>query len=219
MTEADVLKLNKPKANQPVEYYQNFLQHLEPVVGLFEIRLGYIRWLQGTALNEAIESRKVKHGEYGRLLVLLQMSKSTAYNCRVLAKQIPLVNARKLGYSEMLKIAGLINDQVQEFTDYEDDDSEFDLSVTDEPEYDEGTQPLPNITYHSFLPKLESVRNTLEAICQMDYGTESPEQALERYLEAQKHLTQIKRFCSKVEKMVNKRIGTNRKGRRTRNSA
>ena len=80
--DAEILKLDKPKANQPIEYYQKFLQHIDPMIGLFEIRLGYLRWLQGTALEEAITSRKVKHGQYGRLLYLLGLSKSTAYNCR-----------------------------------------------------------------------------------------------------------------------------------------
>ena len=71
MKDADVLTLDKPKANQPVEYYQEFLQHLSPMVHLFKIRLGFLRWLHGTCLEQAISSRKIKHGQYGRLLTLL----------------------------------------------------------------------------------------------------------------------------------------------------
>lgn len=51
MKDADVLKLDRPKKNQPIEYYQRFLQHIDPMIGLFEIRIGYLRWLQGTALD------------------------------------------------------------------------------------------------------------------------------------------------------------------------
>lgn len=220
MRDADVLKLDKPKANQPVEYYQAFLQHLNPMVDLFEIRLGYIRWLQGTALEQTISSRKVKHGQYGRLLSLLEMSKSTAYNCRMIARQIPEVNARRLGLCEMLRIAGLLNDQVEEFHDHDDDDDDdFDLNIVDNDEYDKGDAPLPNISYHNFLPKLEAVRDTLDAIARMDYGVESRDESLARYLEAQKHIAKIKRHCVKVERMIVKRIGTNRKARKARNSA
>lgn len=214
--DADVLKLDKPKPNQPMDYYQGYLQHLSPMIGLFEIRVGYLRWLQGSALEEAVSSRKVKHGQYGRLLTLLDMSRSTAYNCRAIAKQIPLVNARRLGYSEMLRMCGLLNDQIEEFESCEEDNEEFDLTIVEEDEaYDEGEAPLPSITYHNFLPKLLNVRNTLEAISQMDYAAESREDAMKQYLEAKKHVQHIQRHCSKVEKLLTKRIGTNRKVRRS----
>lgn len=221
MKDSDVLTLDKPKANQGIEYYQKFLQHLSPMVDLFEIRLGYIRWLQGTCLEEAIISRKIKHGQYGRLLTLLGMSKTMAYNCRMIAKQIPIVNARRLGYSEMLTICGLLNDQQQEVPDYNDaaDDDDYDLSLVDDDDFDQGEQPLPAISFHNFLPKLQAIRDTLDAIAQMDYGAESREESLERYLEAQGYIQKIKRHCSRVERMIDKRIGANRKLRRTRNSA
>ncbi len=56
MKDSDVLKLDRPKKNQPLDYYASFLQKLNPLVNLFEIRLGFLRWLQGTALEEAITS-------------------------------------------------------------------------------------------------------------------------------------------------------------------
>lgn len=213
-TEAEILQLDKPRANQPIDYYQEYLQHLDPMISLFEIRIGWLRWLQGTALEEAISSKKVKHGQYGGLLTLLSMSRTTAYNCRMIARQIPAVNARRLGYSEMLRICGLLNDnQVEEFEDYDDDDQEYDLTLLDGEEFDEGERPLPNITYHNFLPRLENISITLEAISQMSYGVESREEAVQRYLDAQQQIQQIKRHCTKVEKLLTKRIGTNKKKR------
>ncbi len=186
-------------------------------MSLFEVRLGFIRWQQGTALEEAISSKKVKHGDYKRLLKLLNMSKSTAYNCRKIAQIIPLVNARRLGYSEMLRIAGILNDEVEEIETYDEDENEnFDLTLADEE--DEGESPLPNITYHNFLPKLENVRDTLDAISQMDYANESSEDAMSHYLEAQKHISKIKKHCLKVEKLLTKRIGTSRKARKTKSA-
>ena len=149
------------------------------------------------------------------------MSKSTAFNCRAIARQIPEVNARKLGYSEMLRIVGILKDQTEEDLTYDDDyddDEDFDLSLVDDDDYDEG-EALPTITYHNFLPKLESVSDTLEAIAQMDYSAESREEALERYLEAKRTVAAIKRHAAKVEKLLERRIGTNRKGRRAKNSA
>ncbi len=219
MKDADIQKLDQPKKNQPVEYYQKFLQHLDPMIGLFEIRLGYLRWLQGSALEEAISSRKVKHGQYGRLLKLLDMSKSTAFNCRKIAQKIPLVNARRFGYSAMMRICGLLNDSVDELDSVDDnDDKDFDLTLAENEDFDEGEKPLPSITYHNFLPKLENVRDTLEAISQMDYATESRDDAVKHYLSAQKAITQIKKHCLKVEKLLAKRISVNRKVRKSKSA-
>ena len=138
----------------------------------------------------------------------------------MIAKKFPIVNARRFGYSEMLRICGLLNDQVEEFHEYEDDENEdYDLTLAEEDEdYDEGESPLPVVTFHNFLPKLDNVRITLEAIAGMEYSAESREEAIERYLEAQGHLQQIKKHCSKVEKLITKRIGLNRKTRRTRSA-
>lgn len=218
MKDADILKLDRPKKNQPIDYYSAYLQHIDPMLSLFEIRTGYLRWIMGAALEEAISSRKVKHGQYGRLLKLLDLSRSTAYNCRAIAKQIPAINARRLGYSVMLRMCGLLNDAVEDFESHEDrEEDDFDLNVVgDDEEYDEGERPLPTITYHNFLPKLLNVRNTLDAIASMDYAAESREDAVKRYLEARKHVAAIQRHCGKVERLLTKRIAVGRKGRRSR---
>jgi hypothetical protein len=41
MNDRDILKLDVPKENQPLDYYRKFLRHIDPMLNILEIRLGY----------------------------------------------------------------------------------------------------------------------------------------------------------------------------------
>lgn len=215
MNDRDILKLEVPKENQPLDYYRKYLRHLDPMLNILEIRLGYLRWLQGTALLHAIESRRVKRGEYGKLLKQLGISKATAFNCRKIALGIPRVNAEKLGYSEMLRIVGILKDVV--------DDEEAAVgsasSLIDEDIAPEGENPLPRVTFHNFVEKLQHARDVLTAMTELEYAPASREDALRRYTDAKEQIRLIKKLCSDLDQRLADRIRANKKPRRSKTRA
>jgi len=214
MNDRDIIKLETPKENQPLDYYRKYLRHLDPMLNILEIRLGYLRWLQGTALLHALESRRVKRGEYGKLLNQIGISKPTAFNCRKIAMGVPRVSAEKLGYSEMLRAVGILKDQVDE----EDAASES-TTMLDEVIIDGVENPLPRVTFHNFVEKLHHARDVLAAMTELEYAPASSEDALQRYGEALEQVQSIKKLCSNLDKQLAERIKTNKKPRRSKTRA
>ena len=128
---------------------------------------------------------------------------------------IPRVNAEKLGYSEMLKIVGILKDAVDD--DEAADDTAADL--VDEVMIDDGENPLPRVTFHNFVEKLHHARDVLTAMTDLEYAPASREDALERYVEAVEQVQSIKKLCSNLDKQLAERIRTNKKPRRSKTRA
>jgi hypothetical protein len=126
------------------------------------------------------------------------------------------VNAERLGYSEMLRLVGILNDLVEEV---DSEELESTTEFTDEGLDQQGENPLPRITYHNFVEKLSSAREVLAAIKKLEYAHVSHEEAVERYIEAQHHVRDIGKLCSDLDRLLAGRIRTNKKPRRSKTRA
>lgn len=135
-----------PAENQSWMVYRDWLKSIQTDSNFFERGKGWISYLQGEVLNRCVASKKLKRGDYTKLLKSIGMKKGTAYNCRRIAARFGPREARKKGFSEMLRI--LKWETLDERGDLTHDAPEFDdvetSDIEETPEPGKGQNFHPN---------------------------------------------------------------------------
>jgi hypothetical protein len=215
-----------PGENESWTVYRDYLLTLQQKDNFFERGKGAISWLQGEALNRCVTSKKLKHGQYTKLLAAIKMKKTTAYNCRRIAASFIYEYACRNGYSKMLEKLGwttigrkmdLVNDapefggdDIPDSTDTDDlpttKGQKVDPIKSTEPSNDTKVDPSPKVTYENVDDQLQELFLVARGISRMPQPAIELDHAKKIYHNMRTKAVQVIGLLNKILKNAEKEI-------------